>query len=150
MNLSSHEQACFTLVLNVYPQIPDDCSHNSHPSSMLVFTFPYTGNTGSARMGSSLDKRTETHSTLTLLFPYVVKLSVREVVGVYHRLLHRPVHRLPVQQALLFPGNDTFGCQPLSLLSDAAEFLGVGFLVGQDTGDRERERWLRKGGKKAT
>lgn len=83
------------------PQIPDDRSHNGPCWS----SHSREGNTGSARMGSSLDTflQTQTNSKLTLLPPYVIIFSAWVVVGLCYCLLDRPLDRPSVQQPFLPP-----------------------------------------------
>lgn len=104
----------------------------------------HKGNTVSARMGSSLDGRTDgdarahTHTQLTLLSPYVIIFSVWVVVGLCHCVLGRPDHPLSVQQLFLPPWHHTFFCQLLGLLGNATEFLGIWLLVGQHTRGKQK------------
>lgn len=132
----------------MYPQIPDDCSHNNHLSSKLIFTFPWrkywerkdgiiTGCT-CRHIATDTHARihTRTHTALTVLSPYVIIFSLWVVVGLCHCLLGCSVNWPSVQQLLLLPWHHAFGCQLLGLLGKATEFLGIRLLIGQHTRGR--------------
>lgn len=74
-----------------------------------------------------------TYTALTLLSPYVIKVSVWVVIGFRLRLFSRSINRPSVQQLFLSSCHDAFGCQLFSPLGFATKFLGIRLLIGKHT-----------------
>lgn len=124
-------------LITVYPKMPDVCSH---PHVLLHipikeywrhYTLLYEVNIGSAKIWSSLDMHT--YTALTLLSPYVIKVSAWVVIGFRLQLLSRSIDRPSVQQLFLSSWHDAFGCQLFSPLGFATKFFGIRLLIGKHT-----------------